>query len=399
VRFSKHETPANGVGVTRSSHLIVGGGLAGGLAALALADEGRGPEVTLVEGGTALGGDVDHTWSCHESDLDQDVRGLVMPLVAHRWPAQIVRFPGRERQLETGYLTVTGERFARFGRERLERSGARLVFGARAVEVGERHVRLADGRVLEAEMVLDARGSEPDAGGGRGYQKFVGLELALADDGPWELPVVMDASVEQSEGFRFVYVLPFSRRRVLVEETVYSEDALVDADAYSRRVAAYVEASGARVDRVLRREIGVLPLPLADEKKADEERGGPLAIGYRGRFFHGVTGYSLPEAARVARTVSRTQTREEAARALMTLSQARAGQRRFQRLLARLLFRALPPATRWTALDRFYRLPDETIARFYASRSTAFDRARMLVGRPPAGMSWRRLLGAAREAA
>lgn len=399
MRFSKHDTTANGDEVTRSSHVIVGGGLAGGLAALALAGEGRGSEITLVEGGTALGGAEEHTWSCHESDLDEDVRGLVVPLVAHRWPGQIVRFPGRERRLKTGYLTITGERFARLGREQLERAGARLIFGARAVAVGERHVRLDDGRILEGDVVIDARGSERDARGGRGYQKFVGLELALADDGPWELPVVMDASVEQSEGFRFVYVLPFSRRRVLVEDTVYSDDALVDADAYSRRVAAYVEANGARVDRVLRREIGVLPLPLDDEKRADEERGGPLAIGYRGGFFHGVTGYSLAEAARVARTVAHTRTREEAARALLALGQARAGQGRFQRLLARLLFRALPPATRWTALDRFYRLPEETIARFYASRATALDRARLLVGRPPAGMSWRRLLGAAREAA
>jgi lycopene beta-cyclase len=387
--------------VTGPSHVIVGGGLAGGLAALALADEGLGPNVTVLEGGAIPGGDAGHTWSCHESDLDADTRGLVTPLVAHRWPGQVVRFPGRERRLGAGYLTVTGERFARVVRERLERAGTRVLFGARAVELGARHVRLADGGVVEGDVVLDARGPEhataPD--GGRAYQKFVGLELALEDDGPWRLPVVMDAAVEQSGGFRFVYVLPFSRRRVLVEDTVYAEDGSVDAEAFSRRVIAYVAAHGARVARVLRREVGVLPLPLDDERPPADGPGAPLAIGYRGGFFHGVTGYSLPDAARVARAIARTRTREEASRALAALAAARAGQRRFQRLLTRLLFRALPAAQRWTALERFYRLPDETIARFYASRSTALDRARVLVGRPPAGLSWRRLLSAAREAA
>ena len=103
------------------SRIIVGGSLAGGLAALALADQGLGPGVTLIESGGGLGGDAGHTWSCHESDLDDDVRGLVTPLVAHRWPRQIVRFSGRQRLLDTGYLTVTGERFARLARERLER--------------------------------------------------------------------------------------------------------------------------------------------------------------------------------------------------------------------------------------------------------------------------------------
>jgi lycopene beta-cyclase len=384
--------------VTSPGVIIAGGGLAGGLAALALADEGRGARVVLVESGGALGGDAGHTWSCHESDLDGDVRALVTPLVAHRWPRQIVRFPGRERRLDTGYLTVTGERFARLVRERLERAGARVLLGAHAVDVGERKVRLADGRVLEGDIVLDARGPERLAARG-GFQKFVGLEVALEDDGPWDLPVVMDASVEQVAGFRFAYVLPFSRRHVLVEDTVYAEDSRLDIDAYTRRVTAYVEAHGARIARVLRREVGVLPLPVDDDRQSKVGGGGPLPIGYRGGFFHGVTGYSLPDAARVARTVSRVRSREEASHALAALARAGAGQRRFQRLLARLLFRALPPPQRWTALERFYRLPDETIARFYASRSTAFDRARVLVGRPPAGLSWRRLLSAEREAA
>jgi lycopene beta-cyclase len=376
-------------------HIIVGGGLAGGLVALALADAGRGAGVALVESARALGGD--HTWSCHETDLDDAARSLVTPLVAHRWPRHIVRFPGRERRLDSGYLTVTSDRFARLVRERLERAGARVLLGVQAVEVGERRVRLADGSVLEGDVVLDARGPDRSAGGARGYQKFVGLELALEDDGPWEQPVVMDASVAQTEGFRFVYVLPFSRRHVLVEDTVYDEDSLVDVAAFERRVTAYAEAHGARIARVLRRESGVLPLPMIAERSGAP--GGPLAIGYRGGFFHGVTGYSLPEAARVALALARARTREDAARALATLTRARAGQRRFERLLARLLFRALPAPTRWTALERFYRLPLETIARFYASRSTALDRARLLVGRPPAGLAWRQLLSAAREAA
>ena len=58
------------------------------------------------------------------------------------------------------------------------------------------------------------------------------------------------------------------------------------------------------------------------------------------------------------------------------------------------MFEAMPPEARWTALARFYRLPETTIARFYASRSTLWDRARVLIGRPPAGISWKLLLGA-----
>jgi len=41
-------------------------------------------------------------------------------------------------------------------------------------------------------------------------------------------------------------------------------------------------------------------------------------------------------------------------------------------------------------LERFYRLPESSIARFYALSTTAFDRARILCGRPPRGMSFGR---------
>jgi lycopene beta-cyclase len=65
---------------------------------------------------------------------------------------------------------------------------------------------------------------------------------------------------------------------------------------------------------------------------------------------------------------------------------------RFFTLLNRLLFRAVPPAERWRVLERFHGLPVETIERFYAMRTTAADRARILFGRPPRGLSWRAAL-------
>ena len=111
-----------------------------------------------------------------------------------------------------------------------------------------------------------------------------------------------------------------------------------------------------------------------------------------------MTGYSLPLAVRVARALANAPSATGMARGLAVLARRLAPQRRFGCLLNRLLFRAMRPAERWTALDRFYRLPEATIARFYGSRSTTMDRMRLLLGRPPAGVSWRRLLGLAEAA-
>lgn len=52
-------------------------------------------------------------------------------------------------------------------------------------------------------------------------------------------------------------------------------------------------------------------------------------------------------------------------------------------MLTKMLFGAAEPPLRYRMLERFYRLPEPLIERFYAGRSTMLDRARILAGKPP----------------
>ena len=56
---------------------------------------------------------------------------------------------------------------------------------------------------------------------------------------------------------------------------------------------------------------------------------------------------------------------------------------RFYRMLDAMLFRAADPDRRYRIFERFYRLSPRLVARFYAGRSTAADRLRLLAGKPP----------------
>ena len=58
-----------------------------------------------------------------------------------------------------------------------------------------------------------------------------------------------------------------------------------------------------------------------------------------------------------------------------------------------MLFRWFAPADRYRVLERFYRMPEDTVRRFYSLELTAMDRARILFGRPPRGLSMRGMLG------
>jgi lycopene beta-cyclase len=374
--------------------VLVGGGLASGLAALALRRRWPRVRLGLCEGGATLGGN--HTWSFFASDLDDEAAALVEPLVVKRWSGVEVAFPDHRRRLASGYAAITSAAFDPVVRAALAAPGSDLWLGTRARTVQAHEVILEDGRALRAPLVLDGRGP----GGAsrwpenRGFQKFLGLEVEVervAGKGGGfdpERALLMDATVAQHDGFRFFYVLPLAPDRLLVEDTMFSDDAALDPDRVRARIHAYLAQRGLTVKRVVREERGVLDLPWADASVPP--LGTPVRLGARGGWFHPTTGYSLPFAARVACTIANACVNRgpgSAPAALAQLYTAMQTQAGFARQLNRLLFRGGDPDQRWRILSRFYRLPRPCVERFYRLATTSLDRARILIGRPPEGVS------------
>ena len=235
--------------------------------------------------------------------MSEDAAGWVAPLVCHRWPGYEVRFEGYTRGLDEAYAAVTSERFGGVvSAAVLSDVGSALLLGAEATRVGRTRVTLSDGRELSGRMVVDARGPERMTPGGTGYQKFVGMEVRLENAHGLDRPVVMDATVDQSEGFHFFYLLPFSEKRLLIEDTYFNESPALDPAAVKERIREYAAGKGYVVNTVVREETGVLPMPWT---AAPDAHGGGFRAGYAGGWFHPGTGYSFPVAVRLADAISR----------------------------------------------------------------------------------------------
>jgi lycopene beta-cyclase len=116
--------------------------------------------------------------------------------------------------------------------------------------------------------------------------------------------------------------------------------------------------------------------------------------GYGGGWFHPATGYSFPVALRLALHIARATPADLFGERWERLVARHRSQFRFACLLNRMLFGAFHPERRFTALERIYRLPEETIHRFYALAMTRGDRLRLICGRPPRGLSLRAAIGA-----
>jgi lycopene beta-cyclase len=360
---------------------IVGGGLAGGLIALALRTKRPDADIRLIEPG-AIGGA--HVWSFFSSDIADDDRWLAAPLVSYGWRGYDVAFPAHRRTLGAGYYSIESERFARVVGDSL--APGQLI-AQKAIGVGAGAVVLASGDRVEAKGVIDARGAADMSMLELGWQKFVGRELVLTRPHGVERPVVMDACVQQIDGYRFVYCLPFGDKRMFVEDTYYSETPDIDRAALTGRIDAYAAAKGWKVRKTAREEAGALPVAIGGDFDAFWRAGGAkiAKAGLRAGLFHPTTGYSLPDAIRLAAAIGKASDLSSAALHDLTYTMARRAwnERGFYRMLDAMLFRAAEPEKRYRILERFYRLNPALIGRFYAARSTMMDKARILTGKPP----------------
>lgn len=360
---------------------IVGGGLAGGLVAYALSVLRPEIAVRLIDPAPVFGGN--HVWSFFTSDVAPEDFWIVEPFIDHRWQGYDIRFPDYSRQFGNEYNSIRSQQFDRVLRAKIA-AGAPLQ--AEAVDLTPTSVTLGDQAKITAKGVIDCRGVADLSMLKFGWQKFVGQELRTARPHGLTRPIIMDASVPQIDGYRFVYVLPFAEDRIFIEDTYYSDGPEIDRDALITRIGDYARAHGWDIAEVVHQEIGTLPVTTGGDFDAYWQSGGAASkIGVRAGLFHPTTGFSLPDAVRTAALIAQLPDLSGATieATLRDYAKTAWAEGRFYRLLDRMLFQAAEPETRYKVLQRFYTLPAPLISRFYARRTTLLDKARILTGRPP----------------
>ena len=258
---------------------VVGGGLAGGLAALAVRRAHPELNVAIFEAGDSLGGN--HRWSWFASDLDAPGTQLMAGFATTKWSGGYdVAFPGHTRHLSSPYRSLASRDFDAALRSELPAAAIRTQ--ARAAKLAAGGVTLASGEHIAARCVIDCRDFTPSA----------------------------------------------------------------------------------------------------------QLRGG---------FVHPLTSYTLPFA--VANALALARHARLPGDQLAALFEDRAQRHwqatRFYRSLGRMLFDAAEPEERYRVFERFYRLREPLIERFYAGNSSTADKLRILSGKPPVSVlaAIRALLG------
>ena len=207
------------------------------------------------------------------------------------------------------YRVVTGAR--------LRRAASGLLAGAPGFRLVRGHVDGVEDRGTGALVRVDGRpvrtgwafdsvtsdaGADPAA-----WLTFTGWEVETpADAFDPAVPILMDFRTGQDGDVRFVYVLPSSARRALVEHTRFGTAGPADGDAALHDyLSTVLPAAGYRVRR---REGGRLPLVPAWPAPA---RRRVVRIGVPGGMLKASTGYAWSRIQRHSAAIARSLARGE----------------------------------------------------------------------------------------
>jgi lycopene beta-cyclase len=116
----------------------------------------------------------------------------------------------------------------------------------------------AAGQQYNTKRIYDSR--PPKVSTDSLKQHFLGWDIRTKNPitNP-KIATLMDFRVDQSRGLHFIYVLPFSDRRLLIESTMISKN-LEDKEWYRQAIQQWLEEQEIEVEEKLSEEIGVIPM-------------------------------------------------------------------------------------------------------------------------------------------
>lgn len=358
----------------RKGILIAGGGLAGSLAALAMAR--LRPEVPLliVEERDRFGGD--RFRSVFGKPLGEEGRALIMPLLDHLWPGYFTAFPGESRKIKAAFGGFQPEAVHREVVAALKPDQYRL--GTKVVAVRDDALVLDGGETIKAEGAIDARGAANLSMLDLLFETRLERVIRLKGEHGLDRPVLIDSNDDQSAGFSFVRCFPLGEKKLLVAKALVSERTS-PSEAAEARLDHYLDSRGWKPAKIESQTAVVRPLPVGGDFDAFWRIGGARVtkLGLRGAFLHPATGASVADAVHNALLLAaQTDFSGAALHDLFEQEARRLWKKRqlFREYVAAL--RAAPPVERRSLIQRLYSSDATMLAHFHSDDLTLIERLR-----------------------
>lgn len=278
-------------------YIILGAGAAGLMLARSMAEDPWFHSSKILVVDQEVKNKNDRTWCFWEQG-----KGLYDHLLSHRWDHIYFKSKNLNSKLAIAPYSYKMLRGEDFYREQLEiiRKATHIEFlQARVDQIIEEKqyvsVRTSTNTVT-GRHILNSLFNYTSITGQTTYpvlqQHFIGwfveTEAAVFDP---EAPTFMDFTVDQKGNTRFMYVLPFSKNKALVEYTLFSGQPL-EAIEYEQAIEHYMKLKyGVSEFTILDREKGNIPMTCYNFEARNTER--IIHIGTAGGWAKPSTGYTF----------------------------------------------------------------------------------------------------------
>ena len=350
--------------------LIAGGGVAGCLAALAMAR--LRPEAAMVLVGEEVRFGGGSGMLVLDAGLSAEERDLLGPVITRSWEACYVALPSRSRKLKLACHYVSTEAIHQAVADALPDRCART---AKVVAIRDDSLLLPGGETIIGTGALDARGWAHQTTLEIAWRHRTARTCRFADPHRVDLPVLADMTLETGGCGHFTCI-PIDENTLRIERIDYSRSPEGGADG-ADRIEDYVARRGWHDGEPRKAESSARPIPLGGDFATYWRIGGARVakLGARGGFSHPFTGSALPDALRTG--LALTRQKDLSGAALHDLFEAEAAalwkRREFHRSVNRLVL-----DRGGAALAALYELDAAVLGRFFAEEVGLFDRRKIL---------------------
>ena len=146
----------------------------------------------------------------------------------------------------------------------------------------------ADKEEYYAEKIYDSRSTREKKG--ELIQHFLGINITVADNTFNDEKLTLMHFTQENNLLHFIYILPFSHNKALVESTVFSKEAFDDS-WYIEKIKNYLMLKNITKFEEQSMEKGIIPMFFAEQKKSNNSN--IFNIGIRGGACKPSTGYAF----------------------------------------------------------------------------------------------------------